>query len=39
MNSDYFVETKRLNKVYTFDKINVFALGNVNLSIEELENA
>ena len=38
MNSNDFVETKRLTEIYTFDKINVVALDNVNLAVEEWEN-
>jgi len=39
MNSNDFIETKRLNEIYTFDKINVVALDNVNLTLEEGENS
>lgn len=35
MNSDVFVETKGLTKVYSSGKINVVALEDVNLSVEE----
>ena len=35
MNSDGFVETKGLTKVYLSGKINVVALDDVNLAVEE----
>ena len=35
MNSDGFLETKGLTKVYSLGKINVVALEEVNLSVEE----
>lgn len=37
MNSDGFVETKGLTKVYSLGKINIVVLDDVNLAVQEGE--